>query len=158
MLVPTKKLTQAVSDIFRESPAGMTENRHTASVDTDAAILGAHVIAFLMQSDTGGHHFALFVDLLCDYFQGKVEMTSQRETCKPARTFATHSTISSRQAAGKSIRGNSILVNVLAVYTTVKALTLSRDPDKDWLAVRRVVKDSTCERLRNGRLIDDVNL
>jgi DNA helicase II / ATP-dependent DNA helicase PcrA len=71
MLVPTKKLTQAVSDIFRESPAGMTENRHTASVDTDAAILGAHVIAFLMQSDTGGHHFALFVDLLCDYFQGK---------------------------------------------------------------------------------------
>lgn len=149
ILVPTKKLTQAVSDIFREPPAGMTEIHHTASVDMDAAILGAHVIAFLLQPDTDGHHFAKFVDLLCEYFQGKggdALTKGDLQTSKNIRNA--FDDFHKRQAAGKSIRGNSILVNILAVYSGVRALTLSGDPGKDWLAVRQVLKDGRCERLR----------
>ena len=150
ILVPTKRLTQDVSDIFREPPAGLTEIRHTASVDMDAAILGAHVIAFLMQPKTDGRHFAMFVDLLCDYFQGKGgdDITKgDLQTSKSLRNA--FDDFVARQAAGKGIRGNSILVNVLTVYTAVKVLTLSGDPDKDWLAVRRILKDGACDRLRD---------
>jgi DNA helicase II / ATP-dependent DNA helicase PcrA len=149
ILVPTKKLTQAVSDIFREPPAGMTEIRHTASVDMDAAILGAHVIAFLMQPDTDGRHFAIFIDLLCDYFQGKggdEVAKGDLQTSKNLRNA--FDDFIARQTIGKSIRGNSILVNILAVYKAARALTLSGVPDKDWLAIRRILKDGACDRLR----------
>ena len=150
ILVPTKKLTQAVSDVFREPPAGMKEIRHAASVDMDAAILGAHVIAFLMQPDTDGLHFAMFVDLLCDYFQGKGGDDVAKGDLQTSRTLRNaFEQFVVRHAAGKSIRGNSILANVPAVYTAVKALTLSGDPDKDWLAIRHALKDGACERLRD---------
>ena len=65
------------------------------------------------------------------------------------------------RASGKTIRKNSILVNVLAVYDQVRALVLTGDPDKDWRAVRRVLEDGSCKRLkeiaeevRNIRLLD----
>lgn len=65
------------------------------------------------------------------------------------------------RANGKAIRRNSILVNVLTVYDQVRALVLTGDPDKDWRAVRRVLEDGACKRLkeiaeevRNIRLLD----
>ncbi len=160
ILVPTKKLTQAVSDVFREPPAGMTEIRHTASMDMDAAILGAHIIAFLMQPDTDGRHFASFVDLLCDYFQGKGGDDVAKGDIQTGKNLRNaFDDVVARQAAGKSIRGNSILVNLLAVYKQAMALTLSGDPDKDWLAIRRILKDGACDRLREiAREVRNVRL
>lgn len=162
ILVPTKKLTQTVSDTFREPPANMKEIRHTAAVDMDAAILGAHIVAFLMQPDRDGSHFAGFINLLCDYFHGKggEEVTKgDLQTSKSLRSATEE--LNARRAAGKTIRGNSILVDVLAVYTTAMALTLCGDPDRDWLALRRILSEGACwhlreiaQEVRNVRLLE----
>jgi DNA helicase II / ATP-dependent DNA helicase PcrA len=149
VLVPTKKLTQAVSDAFREPPANMKEIRHTANVDMDAAILGAHIIAFLMQPDLDGRHFAQFIGLLCDYFHGKGgdEVTKGDLQASKSMRSAFEEWVA-RKAAGKAVRGNSILVDVLTVYTVAMALPLCGDPEKDWLAVRRSLSEGACWRLR----------
>lgn len=162
VLVPTKRLTQAVSDIFREPPANMKEIRHIASVDMEAAILGAQIIAFLMQPDGDRTHFEGFIDRVCDFFQGKNGDEVTKGDLQTSRSLRNaYDDFLARQAAGKTIRGNSILVNLLAVYTATMALILSGDPEKDWLAIRRVLADGPCERLReiarevrNVRLLD----
>lgn len=71
ILVPTKKMTRLVSDTFRSPPAGMKEIFHVAAIELEAAILGAEVVAFLMQRDVDGRHFEQFVALLRNYFHGK---------------------------------------------------------------------------------------
>ena len=71
ILVPTKKMTHLVSDTFRAPPAGMTEIPHVAAIEFEAAILGAAIIAFLMQPNTDGQHFEQFIALMRNYLHGK---------------------------------------------------------------------------------------
>ncbi|MFC6523099.1 UvrD-helicase domain-containing protein [Undibacterium arcticum] len=71
ILVPTKKMTRIVSDAFHAPPAGLTKVSHVATIEMEAAILGAEVIAFLMQPDVDGRHFELFIGLMLDYYRGK---------------------------------------------------------------------------------------
>ncbi|WP_240756082.1 hypothetical protein [Pandoraea sp. XY-2] len=78
VLVPTKKLTRLVSDALRSPPAGMTEVFHTATIEMEAAILGAEVIGILMQPSGDSRHFTQFIDLLCNYFQGKDGVNQRR--------------------------------------------------------------------------------
>jgi DNA helicase II / ATP-dependent DNA helicase PcrA len=149
ILVPTKKFAQSVSDTFREPPAGMTQIYHEASVDMEAAILAAHVIGFLMQPSTDGPHLSGFIDLMCDYFQGKGGdeiAKGDLDTSKKIRNGYTEYV--SRQAVGKNIRANSILVNLLSVYKTARSKALIGDPDKDWISIGNVLREGACERLR----------
>ena len=71
ILVPTKKMTRLVSDSLRAPPAGMTGIPHVAAIELEAAILGAEIIAFLMQPDADGRHFEQFITLMRNYFHGK---------------------------------------------------------------------------------------
>lgn len=161
VLVPTKKLMQVVSDVFSEPPANMSSIRHTSSVDMDGPILSAYVVGFLLQP-AEQNHFEKFIDLLCDYYQGRrgSEVTKgDIEVVKKNRSaFAEFVT---RTAAGKAIRGNSILVKLLDTYQAARALKLLGDPEKDWISVRRVLKESNCSQLqevahevRNVRLLE----
>jgi DNA helicase-2/ATP-dependent DNA helicase PcrA len=162
ILVPTKKMTRHVSDALRSPPAGMTDIPHTAAIDLEGAILGAEIIALLMQPDLDGNEFERFIDLLCNYFHGRggdtpatgdlAQATSIRNACNEWY---------SRRAAGQEIRKNSLLVPMLAVYAEARALALTGDPDADWRAMRRILEDGTCSRLkglaeevRNVRLLD----
>ncbi|HCG0792577.1 TPA: ATP-dependent helicase [Pseudomonas aeruginosa] len=162
ILVPTKKLTRLVSDALRHPPAGMTEVFHTATIEMEAAILGAEVIGLLMQPSGDSRHFAQFIDLLCNYFQGKDGSEPTQGALKEAASIrGAYEELLASRANGKAIRRNSILVNVLTVYDQVRALVLTGDPDKDWRAVRRVLEDGACKRLkeiaeevRNIRLLD----
>ena len=86
ILVPTKKMTRLVSDAFRAPPAGMTEIPHVAAIELEAAILGAEVIAFLMQPDVGGQHFERFIDLIRNYFHGKGGAAPTQGALKEAET------------------------------------------------------------------------
>lgn len=150
VLVPTKKLMQVVSDVFSEPPAGMTAIRHASSVDMEGPILSAYVIAYLLQSDPSSDHFARFVDLVSDYFQGRGggEITKGDMQASKGVRSAFEEFIA-RRGAGKHIRANSILVNLLSSYNEVRQLVLVGDPDKDWIAVRRILKDSSCPKLRD---------
>jgi DNA helicase-2/ATP-dependent DNA helicase PcrA len=162
VLVPTKKMTRLVSDAFRAPPAGMTEIPHIAAIELEAAILGAEIVAFLMQPDGDGRHFEQFIALLRNYFHGKGGDTPTKSALNEAENlYKAFEEWFARQAAGKQMRRNSVLIALLAVYREARALALTGDPDKDWRATRRILEMGACTRLkglaeevRNVRLLD----
>jgi DNA helicase-2/ATP-dependent DNA helicase PcrA len=148
ILVPTKKMTRMVSDVLREPPAGMTEVPHSAVIEMEAAILGAEVIALLLQPTIDGRHFEQFIDLMCCYFQGKGgDEPTQGALKEAAGIRKAYEEFLGCQATGKTIRKNSILVKMLAVYEQTRTLVHTGDPDKDWRAMRRLLEDGVCKRL-----------
>ncbi len=162
ILVPTKKMTWLVSDAFRSPPAGMTEIVHTAAIELEAAVLGAEIVAFLMQPDGDGRHFEEFIALLRNYFHGKGGDAPARCDLDQAESIRkAHDECLARRAAGTDIRKNSILIPLRAVYDDARALRLAGDPDRDWREVRHVLEVGACPRLkdvagevRNVRLLD----
>lgn len=148
ILVPTKKLTRLVSDNFRFPPAGMTEVRHTAVIEMEGAILGAEVIAFMMQP-ADGLHFEQFIHLLCNYYLGRGGSDPTQGDIKEAAVIQNaYSDWLNRCATGKAIKKNSVLVAVLDTYAGIRALHFTGDPDKDWNSVRRIFENGSCARLK----------
>jgi DNA helicase II / ATP-dependent DNA helicase PcrA len=162
ILVPTKKLTRLVSDVLRQPPAGMAALPHSAIIEIEAAILGAEIIALLLQPAADSRHFQQMIDLMCSYFQGKGGDEPTKAALKEAaRIRRAYEEMLGCQAADKTIRKNSILVNVLSVYAQTRALSLTGDPEKDWRAMRQILEDGACKRLkeiaeevRNIRVLD----
>lgn len=150
ILVPTKKMTRLVSDTLRQPPAGMTEVPHSVVLEMEAAILGAEVIAHLLQPAVTDRHFEQFIDLICNYFQGKGgDEPTQAALKEAAGIRKAYEELLACHAAGKPIRKNSILVNMLAVYEQTCALVRTGDPDKDWRHMRRTLEDGACKRLKD---------
>lgn len=148
ILVPTKKMTRLVSDALRQPPAGMAEVPDSAVIELEGAILGAEIIALLMQP-ADNRHLAQFIDLMCSYFQGKGGDEPTQGALKEAANIRKgYDEWLACKAAGKAIRKNSILVNMITVYQQARAAVLSGDPDKDWRVVRRVLEDGDCTRLK----------
>jgi DNA helicase-2/ATP-dependent DNA helicase PcrA len=162
ILVPTKKMTRLVADAFRSPPAGMPAIPHSAAIEMEAAILGAEIVAFLMQPDIDGDHFHEFIDLLRAYFHGKGGDTPTRGDLTEAEDIRkAYDEYIARKRAGRELRNSSILVNVMAVYANTRTLEMTGNPDQDWRSVRRVLEEGRCPRLngiaeevRNIRLLE----
>jgi DNA helicase-2/ATP-dependent DNA helicase PcrA len=149
VLVPTKKMTRLVSDAFRSPPAGMTEIPHAAVIELEAAILGAEVIALLMQPDIDAHHFEQFIALIRNYFHGKGgDAPTKGALNEAANIQKAYNEYLACCASGKALRKNSILTAILAVYGQARELSLTGDPDKDWRSMRRILEDGSCSRLK----------
>jgi hypothetical protein len=73
-----------VSDALRNPPAGMAEVHHVASLDMETAILGAEVIALMLQPAVGERHLEQFVELVCNFFRGKGGDAPTRSALKEA--------------------------------------------------------------------------
>lgn len=148
VLVPTKKMTRNVSDLFRQPPAKLTAISHTAVVELDAAILAAEVISYLMQPTTL-FHLDGFIDLLCNFYQGKggdaPAKGNLQEADRIRRAFALSV---QKKAAGKALPAKSIMMSLLQTYEQARAVVLSGDPDADWRAVRQVLEASSCQRCK----------
>ena len=162
ILVPTKKMTRLVSDHFRAPPARMKQIPHTAVIEMEAVILAAEIVSFLMQPDTDGRHFEHFIELLINYFYGRGGDTPTKGDLNEAGNIQkAYNEWLIRQAEGKAIKQSSILVNLFNCYAITRTLNLIGDPDKDWRAVRQILEDGACTRLkgvagevRNLRLLD----
>lgn len=148
VLVPTKKMTRLVSDKFREPPAGMQAISHSAVIELEGAILGSEIIAHLLQPEGASSRDA-FVDLLCNYYQGKGGDKPKKGALKEA--------VGLRKAyvkwcaalnAGKKPPGNSVLKATFGVYDEARAIQLIGDPDKDWRTVRAALEKGGCKRLK----------
>ena len=162
ILVPTKKMTRVVSDALRSPPAGMTAIPHTAAIEFHAAILGAELLAFLLQPERDGRHFENFIALMRNYFHGKGGDTPAIGDLDEAENLQTsYDEWLARQAVGKEMRRNSILFAMLACYRNTRLIVLTGDPDKDWIALRKILETGPCKRLkelaeevRNVRLLE----
>jgi len=162
VLVPTKKMTRLVSDKFREPPAGMQPIDHTAVIELEAAILGSEIIAHLMQPDTDDDHFSKFIDLVCNYFQGKGGDRPTSSALKEAAAVrSAYDKWLAASVAGKKPHAKSMMHALSSTYAQARAIPLTGDPNKDWRAVRAALESGTCSRLkeislevRNVRLLE----
>lgn len=162
VLVPTKKMMESVSDVLHSPPGNMSPIRHTAHVDMEGPILSAYIVAHLMRPRTTSNHQDEFIRLLCDFYAGRngdgVTKTDLKASKDIEKAFKE---VGDRAAVGRPIRSNSILVPTLAAYEAATALKLFGDPDRDWLAIRDLLRTSGCSRLhdvahevRNIRLLE----
>lgn len=150
ILVPTRKMTRLVSDAFQSPPAGMKPIPHTASVDIEAAILAAEVVALLMQADKDGSLFSELISVLVNYFRGRGGDTPTKKDLNEAmKLVSAFSDFSTRERSGKSIKSSSVLVKTLAVYEEALKRPHAGNPDEDWLAIRRTLDTGPCPRLRD---------
>lgn len=161
VLVPTKRMTRQVSDNFRTPFGNVPPINHVAAVDMEGAILGAEVVALMMQP-ASDDHLAAFIDCLCDYFRGKDGDTPTQAGMNTADAIkAAFEKCMAAKAKGKAFPKASIFVALQGVYDEVRALKLTGDPDADWREVRLVLEKGACPRLkeiaeevRNVRLLE----
>ncbi|MCU1325346.1 MAG: UvrD/REP helicase [Bryobacterales bacterium] len=162
VLVPTKKMTRQVSDNFRTPLGTLPRITHSAAVDMDAPILAAEIVAFLMQPSADHAHLRDFVELLCSYFHGKGGAAPSQTSLKEAKGIrsAYEKTVCAA-GAGKPTLKKSIFVTITSVYQAARMLSMTGNPDSDWLAVRDVLYKGMCPRLkeianevRNVRLLE----
>ncbi|TIP26217.1 MAG: ATP-dependent helicase [Mesorhizobium sp.] len=160
ILVPTKKLTRLVSDSFRQPAGNLPAVPHDASVEMHAAILGAEVVACLLQPGGGEAHRAEFVELVADYFRGKSgNEASASNIGAGAAVRKAYEKMVGLAAAGKPLPQNSIMVAMMQVYDQCRALAFTGDPDKDWSAVRTTLENGACTRLKEiGNEVRNVRL
>lgn len=161
ILVPTKKMTRLVSEALHEPPAKLTPVPHSASIDMDAAILAAEVIAHLMEPADDFNHLSTFVDLICNYFEGKGGSQPTQTALKEALRYRkAHAEYMTKTSLGKSVRTTSVIVKIIEVHNLVRNCDLKGDPDSDWNSIRRILASSSCpnlkeiaEEVRNIRLL-----
>lgn len=161
VLVPTKKMTRLVSDSFREPPEKLTSIHHSASIDLDAAILAAEIVSYLLQPPSP-LHLEGFVGLMCNYFHGRGgDDPSKTDLAQADSIRKAFMKYRERKAAGQAVPANSIMVAMVASYEAAFAVSLTGDPEKDWVAIRKVLDDGPCNRLkgiavevRNIRLLE----
>lgn len=149
ILVPTKRMTRLVSDALRHPPAGLNAVSHTAMIEMEAAILGAEIIAALMQPLEAEYHFTQLIDVMCNYFRGKGgDKPTQGALKEATRIREAHGDLLRGGQNRRALRKNSVLIPILAVYDQIRALAFVGDPDKDWRAVRGLLENGQCARLK----------
>ena len=162
VLVPTKRMTRFVSDVFREPFGTVPPIAHTAAVDMEGPILAAEIVAFLLQPGANPRCFDEFVELLCAYFHGRGGVAPTKGDIDEAARFrAALARWIECLAAGRPTPGNSLLKGTSVVYEATRALALTADPDGDWIAMRAVLDAGGCSQLkeiakevRNVRLLE----
>lgn len=162
ILVPTKKMTQSVSDALRKPFGSVPPISHTAIMDMDGPILAAEIIAFLLQKSSHNTAFDELVYLMCNYFQGCGGSAPTKSNLEKAEKLSNALIKWNNDiAVGKTPKAKSILKKISDIYQKVMALEFAGDPDKDWLMVRAVLEKGDCPRLqqiakqaRNIRLLE----
>lgn len=162
ILVPTKRMTRLVSDVFREPLGNLPRIEHHAAVDLEAAILAAEIIAFGLQSHKNAVDVAGFITLICNYFRGKGGDTPTKTSLQEAaRILAAYEAALERRQAGKEVAKKSVFLPIEAAVLGLTDLALTGDPDADWMAVRAHFAEAGCKRLeeiatevRNIRLLE----
>ena len=162
ILVPTKRMTRLVSDGLREPFGNVPPIFHTAAVDMEGPILAAEIIAFLLEQRRHDGCFDEFIALLCSYFHGRGGTAPTKgDVDEAARFRVALAKWNESLAKGRPTPGNSVLKGTFAVHQASGALTLTGDPDADWVAVRAVLDAGACQRLndvakevRNVRLLE----
>ena len=162
ILVPTKRMTRVVSDIFREPTVKLPKIEHHAAVDMEAAILAAEIIAYILQSQNGRGDVAELVSLICSYFRGKGgDNPSKTSIQEAAHISAAYQKAFKCREDSRAISTKSIYLPIEAAFKASHDLVLQGDPDNDWITVRKHFEAAKCKRLheiaaevRNIRLLD----
>ena len=151
VLVPTKRMTRQVSGAFRDPLGSMPAIPHTAAIEMEGPILAAEVIAYLLQQVPGSAGLETCVDLICAFYRGRNGDTPAKANLAEADAIRkAYEKCTEKEAAGLAPPTKSIFHATRDVVGATRALSLTGDPDNDWIAVRTVLADSACARLREA--------
>lgn len=149
ILVPTRALTRMVSEAFVNPPGKLAPINHTATLDMEAAILSAEVIAFLMQDQKEHIQLERLVDLLSNYYNGKGgDNPSQSNLEKAASLKKGLDKYISLKKEGRKLPKNSVISKLNSTLMECADLEFTGCPDKDWMEVRNVLAVGQCKRLQ----------
>jgi DNA helicase-2/ATP-dependent DNA helicase PcrA len=163
ILVPTKRMTRQVSEAFRSPLGSMPAIPHTATVDMEGPILAAEVIAYLLQQVPGNFGLEACVDLICAFYRGKSggDAPAKGNLLDADAIRKAFEKCVEKEAAGLPPPAKSIFNAIRHAIDATRALNLTGDPDSDWIAVRTMLEESACPRLkevanevRNIRLLE----
>lgn len=166
ILVPTKRKMRLVSDVLRDPFGNVPAIAHAASIDMDGPILGAEVIAHLLQQARAADDLDQLVHLMCQYLRGRGGSDPGKGDLGDAvRLDTALAKWNQRIAVGQAPQANSVIHAIAAVLTASQQVVMAGDPDKDWIAVRATLVEGACPRLqaiandaRNVRLLERGNL
>jgi DNA helicase-2/ATP-dependent DNA helicase PcrA len=166
ILVPTKRKMRLVSDVLRDPFGNVPAIAHAASIDMDGPILGADVIAHLLQQARAADDLDQLVHLMCQYLRGRGGSDPGKGDLGDAvKLEAALAKWNQRIAAGQAPKANSVIHAINAVLTASQQIVMVGNPDKDWIAVRATLVEGACPRLqaiandaRNVRLLERGNL
>ncbi|RFB96546.1 AAA family ATPase [Rhizobium leguminosarum bv. trifolii] len=162
VLVPTRKMTRLVSDIFREPFGNLPSIAHSAIVDMEGPILAAETLAYLMQQPKTPNALSNLVDLICSYLHGRGGNSPTKTDIGNAQSLK--SALANWNAALLAVKppaAKSIVRATDSVLKQILELALDGNPNDDWIAVRKVLAKGDCARLnaiakdvRNVRLLE----
>lgn len=166
ILVPTKRKMRLVSDILRDPFGNVPAIAHAASIDMEGPILGADVIAQLLQQARAADDLDRLVHLICQYLRGRGGSDPGKGDLGDAvRLESALAKWNQRIAAGHAPQANSVIQAIAAVLSASRQVVMVGDPDKDWIAIRATLTDGACPRLqaiandaRDVRLLERGNL
>jgi DNA helicase II / ATP-dependent DNA helicase PcrA len=162
VLVPTKRMTRQVSDAFRDPLRSMPAIPHTAAVDMEGPVLAAEVIAYLLQQVPGSAGLETSIDLICAFYKGRNgDAPTKGNLAEADSVRKAFDKCTEKEAAGLPPPAKSIFHAMRDAVSTTRALRLTGGPDNDWIAVRTLLEESACPRLkeiasdvRNIRLLE----
>lgn len=146
VLVPTKKLMITVSDYLSTEADGLPSIQHDVAMDTEGPSLAAVIIAGLLEGRPSMEETARKIILdLCTHIRGRKgnDPPNQGEL---DLTGALGGYILSGAIRGK--KRQQIIDEAFRIAQERHNLILTGDPWEDWLAVRRLLADSSAETLR----------
>lgn len=151
ILVPTKKMMRDVSNYFSSKQNKLPIIPHTASIDMNATLLAAEIYAFFFQPKKEHEDQALFIELICNFFQGKGGDA-------PTKTAIVEAT-SIRNAYNKYLEkngfsGKSKIKPILEGYEAARKLIFSGNPGEDWKHICEALLNSECKRLK--QIVEEV--
>jgi DNA helicase-2/ATP-dependent DNA helicase PcrA len=149
ILVPTKKMMSLVSDSFRT----WQPIRHQASIDMHGAILAAEIIAFLLQPTSLLLDEQTFIELLCNFFQGKGgDKPSKTDITASASIKNAYEKVLKCREDNKTIPLKSIMNGILSVYNAARKLPLTGNAHDDWISIRKTLENDECKKLKEVAL------
>ena len=141
-------MTRLVSSVFREPLGNLPKIEHHATIDIEAAILAAEIVAFGLQTCKGTIDVAEFITLISNYFRGKGGDTPMRTGLQEsARILAAYNTAHKRRQTKRDVAKNSIFLPIESAILGLADLGLSGDPASDWITVRNHFSGAGCKRL-----------
>lgn len=149
VLVPTKRLARLVSDALREPPSGMAPVPHTAIVEMEGAVLGAEIVALILQSRANRRFLKQLFELLANFYRGKGGDEPTAKALKEADGIERGcAELAVCEREGKALRKTCVIARSIAVFEQTGRVKLTGNPESDWRDVQRVLLDGDCSRLR----------
>ncbi|APV49473.1 DNA helicase UvrD [Betaproteobacteria bacterium GR16-43] len=152
VLVPSKRMMLQISDYLDIKSDGLPALRHDVALDTEAPALAAIALAGLLE---GGNSASAIADRLVEDLIQHIRGRKGNESPPQAElklAIALGTFLTTGAVTGKNRR--RIVDSIGTVAEKRMSLSLSGDPEADWLAVRRLLSDSDAPEIQ--QLSDDV--